>query len=148
MIALAIVMSVTLIPGGSGPLQVADIRIYEYDENDISDYHFDKSPLSSTTIEKGTEIVINGLVENANHTAEHFDYITEIINDKGVAVYLHIRPVAIPLDGELGIDAEGGRPIILEPGTYTIMIFTWNDTGNGVPAVLSGGAEKSIAISE
>lgn len=148
MIVLVVVMIPSII-GGSGPLRVMDIRIYEYTENDIGDYHFGKSPLSSMTIKKGTEIVVNGLVKNANHTAEHFDYITEIIDKEGAAIYLHIRPVAVPLGGELGIDAESPRPIILnEPGNYTIKIFTWSNSDNGVPAALSFGAEESIAIPE
>jgi hypothetical protein len=131
----------------SMPLQVSDIRIYEYDKNDISDYHFNKSPILS--IHKEMEIVVNGLVKNQNHTGEHFDYITEIIDNEGYVRYLHVRyGVAVPFGGQIGIDSETPSPIVLnKAGNYTVKVFTWRNT-DGIPLALSDGATKSITIVE
>jgi hypothetical protein len=127
----------------SVPLQVSEIRIYEYERDNI-DYRTGKSP--ATTIQEGTEIAVNGLVINHNHRGEHFDYITEIRDSDGYTEYLHVRAgVAVPIGGQIGIDSET-LPVILErAGNYTVKVFTWSNV-DGTPIALSDGLSESITV--
>lgn len=146
-VAIMAVQLLIVIPqsfGDAARLQVSEIRIFKYDKNDISDYHFNGTLLS--TVQEGTEIIVNGMVKNQNHTGEHFDYITAIFDNDGYARYIHVREgVAVPLGGQIGIDSET-LPIILDAGNYSIRVFTWRNAGDNVPVALSDGATMPITV--
>ncbi len=124
-------------------LDVLRIRIFEYGDNSISDYHVGEDAL--TTIREDSSIMINGLVKNQNHTNEHFDFVTEVFDSNGVVMHLDVRyRVAVQLGRELGIDSL--HPIILkDPGTYVVKVFTIHHL-DANPIILSLGAEKSIRV--
>lgn len=123
-------------------LNVLQIRTFGYGENGISDYHSGEEPLSS--ILEGSQILINGIVRNRNHTSEHFDYVTEVFDSKGIVTHLDVRySVAVLLGGQLGIDSL--RPIVLDAGTYVVKVFTIHHLDTN-PIILSLGAEVSIRV--
>jgi N-acetylglucosamine-6-sulfatase len=126
-------------------LEVSEIRSYNYTEDSIPDLHTGETQLSS--VSNGIPFVINGIVRNLDYTAEHFDYITEVFDSRGIVVYLDVRyGVAVPLSGEIGIDS--GAPIELdEPGTYTLKIFTWSNVDQS-PVPLSSGALGTIVVQQ
>ncbi|MGI0020672.1 MAG: hypothetical protein ACREAY_09410 [Nitrososphaera sp.] len=130
----------------SASLEVMQIRLYKYDKNSISNYHFGE-PTLPAMMPQGTEIVINGLVNNQNHTGEHFDYITQVIDSEGYTRYIHVRyGVAVPIGRQIGIDS--GVPVILdEVGTYIVKIFAWRHLDDN-PVTLSAGAARSINVTE
>jgi N-acetylglucosamine-6-sulfatase len=126
-------------------LEVSEIRSYNYTEDSIPDLHTGETQLSSFS--NGAPFVINGIVRNLDYAEEHFDYITEVFDSRGIVVYLDVRyGVAVPLSGEIGIDS--GAPIILdEPGMYTLKIFTWNNVDQS-PVPLSPGVVATIEVLE
>jgi hypothetical protein len=129
-------------------LEVSQIRLYRYDANSTSrDYHFGEEPLPSNDVNAGSPMVINALIKNWNHTGEHFDYVTEVLDSQGIVIHLDVRYfVAVPLSGQIGID--GLNPIILDnPGTYTIKIFTVAHLDDN-PFPPSTGRAKSISVVE
>lgn len=91
-------------------LQIMDIRIYYH--GGTSDHHQGEEPV--LTLQAGNPIAINGMIKNQKYTAEHFDYITEIFDSEGSAIYLNVRQgIAVPLGGQQGIDSEVA-PVVLD----------------------------------
>jgi hypothetical protein len=129
---------------GEAPLQVVDVRIYAYHENVNPDYHVGELDMDGAPW--GEPVVINGLVRNQNHTSEHFDYITVIIDPNGYTVNIDIRPgVAVPLGRELGIGSENSQIVFNETGTYIAKVFTWRNLAK-IPEPLSTGAVLEIPV--
>ena len=130
----------------SASLEVMQIRLYKYDKNSISDYHFGE-PTLPPMMPLGTEIVINGLVNNQNYTGEHFDYITQVIDSEGYKRYIYVRyGVAVPIGRQIGIDSW--VPMILdEAGIYAVKIFAWRHLDDN-PVTLSAVAARSINVTE
>lgn len=126
------------------PLQVAEIRFYEYDRYGL-DYHNGASAIATVTRE--TEIAVNALVINQSHDGEHFDYITEIIDRNGFTEYIHVRKgVAVPLGSQIPIDSETSPVVIDKPGNYTVKVFTWRNAEQGIPIALSEGISGTMIV--
>ena len=125
-------------------MNVAAVRVYASDEKAVPDYHFGENQLESVVT--GKPIMINALIENQNHSTEHFDLVTEILDSNGVVILLDIRPgVAVPLGDELGIDSSN-RPITInETGNYIAKVFTWRND-NGIPEPLAIGSELGFKV--
>ena len=125
-------------------LEITDIKMYDDDSTTLEDYHPNQDPLLEVHAE--SRFVVNALVKNQNHTAEHFDYITEIIDNKGMTVYLHVRyGVAVNLGGQIPIDSATTPITLNETGTYFIKVFAWRNTDDH-PIPLSEPAEKILEI--
>lgn len=129
----------------SSDIDFSEIRIYGFGENRTIDVHTDEQTLSS--VSEGTKIVVHGVVSNQNYTAEHFDYVTEVFDSRGIVVYLDIRyGVAAPLGGQVGIDSS--VPIVLgSTGTYTVKVFGVSNLREG-PVMLLSVASRSIQAVE
>lgn len=126
------------------PLDIVGIRMYGYHEDSIRDYHFGEPAWVGVT--EGTPVVINGLVRNQNHTGEHFDYITQIIDPSGCTIRIDLKTgIAVPLDHELGIDSSDEPVIFNQSGTYIVKVFTWQNIATS-PEPLSKGAVREIDV--
>jgi hypothetical protein len=125
-------------------LEITGIRIYHY--SGASDYHYGEEP--AATVQAGSPIAINGLIRNQNYAAEHFDYITEVFDSEGSAIYLSVRQgVAVPLGGQLGIDSEAAPVILDSQGSYMIKVFAWEQLDDG-PEPLSYAVRVTISVTK
>ena len=124
-------------------LQIVEIRTFGFSNTTIEDYRPNQVPL--TVLTPGDGFVVNALVKNQNYAPEHFDLITQILDSKGIVIFIDIRPsVAVPLDHELWIDSK--RPItIKETGKYVAKVFTWRGV-EGSPEPLANGSELEIKV--
>lgn len=124
-------------------LEISEVKMYDHESTNLEDYHPNQEPIREA--HSGQGFVTNALVSNYNHTQEHFDYITEIFDNDGKTVYLHVRyGVAVNLGGKIPIDSSTA-PIILEPGIYLVKVFTWRNADD-LPIALSHGAVGVVMV--
>lgn len=124
-------------------LAVLEIRAFVYDA-DYRDYRPDEQ-MVVTAVHPGEPIVINSLIRNELHEAEHFDYAVQVTDSHGVTRALSIRQgVAVPLGHETPIDSDDVI-VLSDVGTYTIKVFTLRNIESD-PSPLSSEATRTIDV--